>query len=367
MTKTLSARAYDGSLCKSILDELRKFAIHATPGTFLPSENALMHKYGISRSTANKVLNLLEEEDLIERQRGRGSLVRGERLITYLLPCPDFLSFNRADSETCRLRYAGIMKAAAECNFKVETIAASRINDRNTINYNLLSHINAGSMVITDIWYKMLFQFLFESKASVVMTNKEFVPYGFRQYTRNWHSLELSDSNNMKRTLDCLHAMGCRQIGAAGLYLLNEPHLTFNAYSAWAQDHNMPEAVMDVTDCKGIPREELSAWCSCNKLDAVIWIGSYCNKFNTIQAMLGIPENVQVFGWNFVPECFPEIAPFPCCIAPYEKLGYDAVKLLAQRPRLSPVRRSYSYIFKNAPAEFMDNEKYPLFTDKTVL
>ena len=213
----------------------------------------------------------------------------------------------------------------------------------------------------------MLFQFLFESKASVVMTNKEFVQYGFRQYTRNWHSLELSDSNNMKRTLDCLHAMGCRQIGAAGLYLLNEPHLTFNAYSAWAQRHNMPEAVMDVTGCKGIPREELSVWCSCNKLDAVIWIGSYCNQFNTIQAMLGVPENVQVFGWNFVPECFPEIAPFPCCIAPYEKLGYDAVKLLAQRPRLSPVRRSYSYIFKNAPAEFMDNEKYPLVKDKTVL
>ena len=109
MTKTLSSTAYDGSLCKLIVDELRKFAIHATSGTFMPSENALMHKYGISRSTANKVLNQLESEALIERQRGRGAWVRGEQLITYLLPCPDFLSFNRAESETGRLRYAGII------------------------------------------------------------------------------------------------------------------------------------------------------------------------------------------------------------------------------------------------------------------
>jgi hypothetical protein len=99
----------------------------------------------------------------------------------------------------------------------------------------------------------------------------------------------------------------------------------------------------------------------------VIWNGAYYNGFGSIQEMLGIPETVQVFGWNFVPECFPEIAPFPCCMVPYSQLGYDSVKLLAQRPRLSPVCRSYSYIFNNVPEEFMDNEKYPLFVDKRVL
>ena len=366
MTKTLSPTAYDGSVSKALISELRKFIADAVPGTFLPSENALMHKYNVSRSTANKVLNLLEAENLIERQRGRGSIVRGEQLITYLLPCPDFLTFDRAESETSRLRYAGIMQAAKECGLRVETIAASRINDNNNINYNLLNHINAGSMVITDIWYKMLFQFLYERKASVVMSNKEFVQYGFRQYTRRWHSLELSDRDNMKRTLESLHAMEYRRIGTAGLYLLNEPHLTFNAYSEWAREHNMPEAVLDVTGYRVFPRKDLSEWCKANKLDAVIWIGAYYNSFGTIQEMLGLPEDVQVFGWNFVPEFFPELAPFPCCVVPHEKIGYDAVKLLAARPRLAPVRRSYSYIFNNVPEEFMDNEKYPLFTDKTV-
>lgn len=367
MLKSLSATAYDGSLCEALTVELRKFIADAAPGTFMPSENALMHKYNVSRSTANKVLNLLEREKLIERQQGRGSIVAGEPLVTYLLPCPDFLTLNRAESETSRLRYAGIMRAAKECNLRVETIAASQLNDNNIISYNLLNHINAGSMVITDIWYKMLFQFLYERKASVVMSNKEFVQYGFRQYTRRWHSLELSDRNNMKRTLEILRLMGHQRIGVAGVYIVNEPHLTLNAYSAWAQEHDMPEAVLDVTTYKVLPRKELFAWCKTNKLDAVIWIGAYYNSFGTVQEMLGLPEDIKVFGWNFVPEFFPELAPFPCCVVPHEKIGYDAVKLLAARPRLSPVRRSYSYIFNNVPEEFMDNEKYPLFVDKRVL
>jgi len=363
MTKKLSATVYDGSLCRSILEDLREVAAQANPGTFLPSENALVHKYNISRSTANKVLNLLEKEGVIERQRGRGSIVKGPGMITYLLPCPDFLALDRAEAECSRLCYAGIMQAAEECNLQVETIAASRINDLNNISYNLLSHINAGSMVIANIWYRMLFPLLYERKAAVVMSNKEFIPYGFRQYTRRWHSLEISDRNNMQRTLDILYAMGYRKIGIAGLFILNEPHLTFNAYREWALMHDMAEAVMDVTECKALPRKDLLKWSGENHLDSVIWLGAYYNSFGTVQEMLGLPDDIQVFGWNFVPAFFPEMAPFPCCVVPHREIGYDAVKLLAQRPRLSPVRRRYSYIFKNVPAEFMEEEKYPLFTN----
>jgi len=359
MSKKPDQIAYDGSLSEFLLSELRTFIRESSPGRMLPSENALMHKYNVSRSTANKVLNILSREGLVERQRGRGTLVCQRKVITYLLPCPDFMYYDRAESETARLRYAGIMRAAQEDNLAVETIAVSNNNDRNIINYKLLEHINPGSMVITDIWYKMLFQYLYERKASVVMSNKEFVQYGFRQYTRRWHSFELSDRSTMTRTLECLQQMGCKRIGVAGNYLLNEPHLTYNGYESWCHQNHMPIAVMDIVMRTPLPRKELKTWCLEKQLDALIWIGPYFNSFGTVQEMLGIPEDIVVFGWNFVPKYFPEIAPFPCSIVPYEQMGYDAVKVLAKRPLLPPVKRTYSYIFENVPEEFRQkNEQF---------
>lgn len=46
------------------------------PGCMLPSENELAGQFGISRASARKALNVLEEERLITRQAGVGSFVR---------------------------------------------------------------------------------------------------------------------------------------------------------------------------------------------------------------------------------------------------------------------------------------------------
>lgn len=353
MPKNNKQTVYDGSLSEFVLSELRTLVHNSSPGQMLPSENALMHKYSISRSTANKALNILAQEGLVERQRGRGTLAAPPKIITYLLPCPDFMNFDRPESAPSRMRYAGITRAAEECNLEVETIAVSATNSRYVLNYNQLSHLNPCSMVIADIWFEQLFQYLFERQASVVMFNKEFVRYGFRQYTRRWHSFELSDHNTMKRTLECLYAMGRSRIGVAGNYLLNEPHLTFNSYENWCKLHNMPVTAMDLNNRKPLPRKELAQWQKDNALDAVIWIGPYFNSFATVQEMLGLPEEVMVFGWNFIKEYFPELAPFPCSTVPFWQMGYDAVHTLAKRPRLSPQKRTYSYIFSNVPDEFI--------------
>jgi GntR family transcriptional regulator, histidine utilization repressor len=54
------------------------------PGVRIPSEHALMAKYGASRMTVNKALSLLADEGLIRRHRKIGSFVaesRGERAV----------------------------------------------------------------------------------------------------------------------------------------------------------------------------------------------------------------------------------------------------------------------------------------------
>ncbi|MBN1250191.1 MAG: GntR family transcriptional regulator [Anaerolineae bacterium] len=58
----------------SLLERLR--AQEFAPGEALPSERQLVQDYGVSRITISKALDLLEREEVIERQQGRGTFVR---------------------------------------------------------------------------------------------------------------------------------------------------------------------------------------------------------------------------------------------------------------------------------------------------
>ena len=45
------------------------------PGDLIPAESELIEQYGVSRITVRQVLDMLVQEGLIYRQRGRGSFV----------------------------------------------------------------------------------------------------------------------------------------------------------------------------------------------------------------------------------------------------------------------------------------------------
>ena len=57
----------------SLLERIR--ATEFSPGDALPSERRLADEYGVSRITIISALDLLEQENLIERQHGRGTFV----------------------------------------------------------------------------------------------------------------------------------------------------------------------------------------------------------------------------------------------------------------------------------------------------
>ncbi|WP_339702988.1 GntR family transcriptional regulator [Algoriphagus aquimarinus] len=59
-------------------------------GDLLPSENELCSKYGIARMTVRNALSNLETEGLIERQKGKGSIVRLKRKSIELLSIKGF-------------------------------------------------------------------------------------------------------------------------------------------------------------------------------------------------------------------------------------------------------------------------------------
>lgn len=59
-------------------------------GDLLPSENELRSKYGIARMTVRNALSNLESEGLIERQKGKGSIVKFKRKSIELLSIKGF-------------------------------------------------------------------------------------------------------------------------------------------------------------------------------------------------------------------------------------------------------------------------------------
>lgn len=66
------------------------------PGNRIPSENEIMHRHGVSNTTARKVLARLENDGLVSRVKGRGTFVRESPVFR---PATEILSF----SENMRL------------------------------------------------------------------------------------------------------------------------------------------------------------------------------------------------------------------------------------------------------------------------
>jgi len=61
------------------------------PGTRLPSEEELVQKYGVSRTTIRKAVQDLERLELVEIRRGKGTFVREEKLTQELTALTGFV------------------------------------------------------------------------------------------------------------------------------------------------------------------------------------------------------------------------------------------------------------------------------------
>lgn len=230
----------------ALLKDLRTIISESSPGRMLPSEWILARKYNISRNTVAKTLKILVDEGLIERQVGRGTLVKGKSVITFLLPCPDFLSSHLDSACIMRDQMQGAMTAARERNLGFEMIAVSPTNDPNQIDFSQLGHINAGSMVILGNWFRKTFPLLFERQAQVAMITKGVFPYGYAQYAKTWHRLNIDCNQGVTAALDLLVRQGCRKIILIGQYIAEARHPVASAYQKYMAKKGMPAKILEL-------------------------------------------------------------------------------------------------------------------------
>ncbi len=136
------------------------------PGSFLPNELDLVKKYGHARDTVRLALALLEDEKIIELKKNKGRQVRPANVekvqvpLTFLLPCPDFLSetFANVSVQNNRRIFKGVSQTAFEYDSRVETVPVSPTNSAHDIDWRKLDFVNANSMlVVFNDWYRALF------------------------------------------------------------------------------------------------------------------------------------------------------------------------------------------------------------------
>ncbi|NLF62364.1 MAG: GntR family transcriptional regulator [Lentisphaerae bacterium] len=334
----------------ALLKDLRTIISESSPGRMLPSEWTLARKYNISRNTVAKTLKILVDEGLIERQVGRGTLVKGKSVITFLLPCPDFLSSHLDSACIIRDQMQGAMTAARERNLGFEMIAVSPTNDPNQIDFAQLGHLNAGSMVILGNWFRKTFPLLFERQAQVAMITKGVIPYGYAQYAKTWHRLNIDCNQGVTAALDLLIQQGCRKIILIGQYIAEARHPVASAYQKYMAKNGMPAQILELhyKDDESLtpsPANIIRQTYDASPFDGVLLGSGQYGVNRTIQSALGLPPQIKVCGIDqqfFSP---PHLENFPYFSVPNAVMGYEAVKMLADNPGAQRQERKYAYDF----------------------
>jgi GntR family transcriptional regulator len=109
------------------------------PGSRLPSEPELVARYGVSRATSAKALDVLEREGLVQREQGRGTFVRDTILER---PLPELTSFTEhvtkagykpgqrlLSVERARAEAAGSLASQFEADLEVVVVRRVRLVD----------------------------------------------------------------------------------------------------------------------------------------------------------------------------------------------------------------------------------------------
>lgn len=315
----------------SARQELRKylsqFISESAPGRKLPSENALCSKFNLSRMTVGKILNQLREKGEIVRRQGSGSFVAAEKSVIFLLPCPDFLSNINVMACGTPLRMKGVYQACKEMNLKFETVIVSLTNSRDDIDWNAMSRINRESLIYAyGVWYTTLFQFFSRKGAKVCVEHSHTYPYGLKQFGKNFILFNRDRKLAIIRAMEHLWNQGCRRIAIAATPFYSEKfHIYRLEYRKFIELHSMPSIVYEFSSPDKFTPGMLSEFYHKKPFDGLIVGSPIFGVYGSIQQYLGIPEKVNVFGIDILPELSPHLHPFPCFVPPCERMGYEGI------------------------------------------
>ena len=331
-----------------VLQDLRSRVESSLPGTRLPSENALALRYNTARMTVTRAFRQLEQEGLIERRKGCGSFVKGMRTVAFFLPYPEFITEQGDMAEIFRARLHGAIRASQDLRLKLNIFPL--LNTRESFySPKVFQDFYPASLVITSTMMPDSFQYLFEHKVRTVLFSDDDIPHGIKQYTYDWIIVEKDHSSAFADAAAKLRSAGCRKIAAVflgkscGVSLFTKSLPVGDIRDiVFVSEKDAPYAVSSASR----QQKFLGTMWRKHNFDGLLLNTPLTVSGKSINEYCGLPDSVKIIGMNILPEkCSLETA-FTACTARDDIMGYDAVKALAEAPRMG-VKKRYEYNFSN--------------------
>lgn len=196
------------------------------PGMQLPPEVELAKKMQIGRVTLRRALARLENEKLVNRIERKGTFVRLQQqlpALTLLLPCENYIEKAGYGSiMTTQMILNGMISEAQLAGVQVRTLAVSKSNDINDIDYEALDILDENSkVVIMGKWFKPLFEFISARKCNTVnITELSDYSEDTKHFNDDWNIVHFALEDVWEKAAKLLHAKGCRKVAIA----TNQPH-----------------------------------------------------------------------------------------------------------------------------------------------
>lgn len=318
------------SLHQQLVSELRRYIEHKLPGTRLPSETALCRQYGLARMTVSKAMKELEAQGVLERRRGSGTYVASEPNLVFLLPYADCLSDVDYSNNQLRLYFSGIMKAAHDFHFRVETLAVSPTNNPEDINFDFFRHITSASRVFVTPWFYKVFELLAERRARVCLRHNQnlaFLPPSARAAIGGWCLQEMDRKTGVERVIRFWLERGCRRIALLVPYIFGEnDHAVLTTYRRLMQEAGLPEIFQELQIMDSRPRQ-VAALYERFPFDALLTADCLGIAGGNPKAYLGLPPTVRL-GFTESAEAIPASAGISGYSFPFAQMGYEAVQML---------------------------------------
>lgn len=197
-----------------------------TPGMQLPPEVEFARKLNVGRVTLRSALDRLQKESLVKRVERKGTFVRLQPQmpsLTLLIPCENYVEKSGYGSiMTTQMILNGMIFEAQCSNYQVRTLAVSKSNDINDIDYDALNTLNENSsVVIFGAWYKPIFEFIVNKKCNVVnITALSNYDDKFKKITADWNFVHFGLEDTWEKAAKLLKSKGCKKV----VYATNAPH-----------------------------------------------------------------------------------------------------------------------------------------------
>lgn len=315
------------------------------PGEFLPNELDLAKKYGYARNTVRPVLTMLEDDKLVELLKGKGRRICPAQVektkvpLTFLLPCPDFLSETVLDisAQNARRVLKGFSQVAFEYDHRVETVPVSPTNNEHDIDWRKLNFVNQDSrIVLFGYWYCDLFQLLLERRCRIVfIRSQNYRQKIYTDFIKHSFCITANTFGATENAVKHLAGAGCSRIALFSGHLSEPEHPTMHGYlsgiaksglafTAW---HKMPPDLLTLTD---VNRHLRGFYRKCGGFDGLLVEASYLVHLHLrdLYRELAIPGTVKLLVMSDIEGSQRMTPPLSCIAFPYEEIGRIAARRL---------------------------------------